>query len=268
MLILQKNTPMKDVEIERTGIVIIEWLRPEDPKLGQELYNDIKYKETEDGSYFVTLYSVSNKVEFTNTLQKIIDSIKEGTLLTLHIVAHGCEDGLGTDLGNFVDWKELFSYTRQLNIILQNTLLLVLSSCVGGGILSYIEPEKRAPYMAFIANTRSVLMKDARNGFPLFYKDYRTPLDFHEALLRLNGSIDFAEEIEPGVKKTEFFIMSASHTFDEVFNPDRDIKHFNSVVDKIMPPNPLIPQELRLEKARELFIAEGKRLKPYFMFQK
>lgn len=43
---------MKDVEIERTGIVIIEWLRPEDPKLGQELYNDIKYKETEDGSYF------------------------------------------------------------------------------------------------------------------------------------------------------------------------------------------------------------------------
>ena len=122
--------------------------------------------------------------------------------------------------------------------------------------------------MAFIANTRSVLIKDARNGFPLFYKDYRTPLDFHEALLRLNGSIDFTEEIEPGVKKTEFFIMSASHTFDEVFNPDRDIKHFNSVVDKIMPPNPLIPQELRLEKARELFIAEGKRLKPYFMFQK
>ena len=258
---------MEDVEINRTGIVIIEWLRPGDPKLGKELYNNIIYKEEEYENYFVKLYSVSNKDEFTSTLQELIDSTKEGTLLTLHIVAHGCEDGLGPDIKNFVDWKELFSYTRQLNIILHNTLLLVLSSCVGGGILSYIEPQKRAPYMAFIANTRSVLIKDARNGFPMFYKDYKTPLDFNEALSRLNGSIDFTEELEPGVKKTEFFIMSASHTFDEVFNPDRDPKHFDSIVDTLMPPTPLIPQEFRREKARELFIAEGKRLKPYFLFQ-
>ena len=258
---------MEDVEIKRTGIVIIEWLRPDDPKLGEELYNNILYKEREYENYFVKLYTVSNKDEFTSTLQNLIDSIKEGTLLTLHIVAHGCEDGLGPDMKNFVNWKELFSYTRQLNIILHNTLLLILSSCVGGGILSYIEPEKRAPYMAFIANTRSVLIKDARKGFPLFYNDYKTPLDFKEALLRLNGSIDFSEELEPGVKKTEFFIMSASHTFDEVFNPDRDPKHFDSIVDTLMPPTPFIPQELRREKARELFIAEGKRLKPYFLFQ-
>lgn len=258
---------MNDVEIARTGIIIIEWLRPCDPKLGQELYNDIRDKETYFENYFVELYSVSNKNEFIDSLQKIIDSTKEGSLLTLHIVSHGYENGLGTDMNNFVNWAELFSYTRQLNIILHNTLLLVLSSCVGGGILSYIEPEKRAPYMAFIANTRSVLIKDARKGFPLFYKGYKTPLDFKDALSRLNDSIDFTEELEPGIKKTEFFIMSASHTFDEVFNPDRDVENFNRIIDKLLPPNSIIPQELRRIKARELFIAEGKRLKPYFTFQ-
>lgn len=258
---------MKDVEIKRTGIIIIEWLRPCDPKLGHELYNDIRYKESDDGTYFVRLYSVSNKKEFIDSLQTIINSTTAEMLLTLHIVGHGNENGLGPDKDNFINWRELFSYTRQLNIILNNTLLLVLSSCIGGGILSFIEPDKRAPYMAFIANTRSVLIKDARKGFPNFYDGYKTPLDFKDALLRLNASIDFNEELEPGVKKTEFFIMSASNTFDEVFNPDRDSVNFNNIIDKLMPPNPAIPQELRRLKARELFIAEGKRLKPFFTFQ-
>lgn len=258
---------MTNIEIKKTGIIIIEWLKPKDPSLGKELYAEIKSKEIDYPNYFVEFYSVSNKEEFVNTLQKLINSITKGTLLTLHIVSHGCENGLGPDDADFIDWKELFFYTRQLNIILNNTLLLVLSSCVGGGILSFIEPEKRAPYMAFIANTRSVLMKDAKNGFSQFYKGYNTPLDFNDALLRLNGAIDFTEELEPGVKKTEFFIMSASHTFDEVFNPDRDPENFNTIIDKLMPPNPIIPQELRYQKARELFIEKGKRLKPYFMFE-
>lgn len=258
---------MEDMEITKTGIVIIEWLRPGDPKLGQELYNEIKHKETERDDYFVDIYSASNKSDFLAVLQGLINTTEKGTIFTLHIVTHGCEDGLGLDPSNFVNWRELFFYTRKLNIKMHNTLLLVLSSCVGGGILSYIEPEKRAPYMAFIANTRSVLIKDARNGFSQFYRDFYTPLDFSNALVRLNRAIDFSEELEAGVKKTEFFIMSASHTFDEVFNPDRDPEYFNSIIDKIMPPNPMMSQELRRIKARELYIEKGKRLKPYFIFQ-
>ena len=258
---------MENIEITKIGIVIIEWLRPKDPKLGRELYDEIKHKEVERDNYFVKIYSVSNKDEFLKSLQDLIDTTEEGTTFTLHIVTHGCEDGLGLDIANFVKWKELFFYTRKLNIKMHNTLFLVLSSCVGGGILSYIEPSERAPYMAFIASTRSVLIKDAMNGFSKFYKDYFTPMDFKDALVRLNEAIDFSEELEPGVKKTEFFIMTASHTFDEVFNPDRDPGHFNSLIDKIMPPDPSIPQELRRKKAKELYIEEGKRLKPYFMFE-
>ena len=51
----------------------------------------------------------------------MIDTLEEGTIFTLHIVAHGYEDGLGTDLSNSIKWKELFYYTRQLNIKMHNT---------------------------------------------------------------------------------------------------------------------------------------------------
>lgn len=40
-------------EIEKTGIVIIQWLEAKDYPLGEELYTKIKTKETLDGKYFV-----------------------------------------------------------------------------------------------------------------------------------------------------------------------------------------------------------------------
>lgn len=33
-----------------------------------------------------------------------------------------------------------------------------------------------------------------------------------------------------------------------------------------MPPNQIIPQELRIQKAKELFKKEGEKLRPYFTF--
>lgn len=186
----------------------------------------------------------------------------------MHIVTHGYERSLGPEIKtNEIKWAELFTYTRQLNEIMGNNLLLVLSSCVGGGILSCLQPEQHAPYRAIIANTREVFMKDAINGFHAFYSKYYNMLDFVERIKALNNAIDYSEEIESGKKKVEFFIMSAEHSFDEVFNPDRDPVFFKSVVDKILPPNEDIAQELRVQKAKELFKKKGQKLKPHFMFE-
>lgn len=256
---------MKDFEITKQGIVIIQWLRNTDPQLGDELYNFIKVKESDN--YFVKLYKVQDIAEFKTIMQDLIDSTDQGTLFTLHIVSHGYENGIGlVPETNEIQWKELFSYTRQLNTIMGNNLLLVLSSCVGGGILSCLEPEKRAPYRAIIANTREVFMTDANNGFKAFYSEYNNILDFPKGLEALNKAIDYSVEINPGRKKVEFFIMSAEQSFDEVFNPDRDPVHFAGVIDKILPPTPGIPQTQRVEKAKELFRERGKALKPHFTF--
>lgn len=258
---------MKDFEITKEGIVIIQWLNTGDPQLGELLHHVVSHKETERDNYFVKYYKVSCKSEFIAVLEELVNTTEEGTIFTLHIVAHGNENVIGVNSSDNMSWRELFQYTRKLNIIMGNNLLLVLSSCVGGGILSHIEPEDRAPYRAVIANTRKVMMSDAHKGFEAFYKDYFSILDFPDSLKALNETIDFTMEIEPGKKKTEFFIMSAEASFDAVFDPDRDPVHFKSIVDKLMPPTPLIPQELRVEKLKELHRNRGKELKPYFTFQ-
>lgn len=152
----------------------------------------------------------------------LISKTTKGTLFTLHIVAHGYENRIGLNVTNSILWKELFEFTRELNIKMGNNLLLVLSSCVGGGVLSFIEPEKRAPYRAIIANTREVFMTDASCGFTAFYSKFYNISDFKLALEALNKAIDFSVEIEPGKKKTEFFIMTAENSFNEIFNPERD----------------------------------------------
>lgn len=259
---------MRDFDITKEGIVIIQWLRDCDPQLGEELYNTIKHKETERENYFVEYHKVNTKDEMVAVLQGLIDKTNEGTIFTLHIVSHGDENRIGVAIdSNEMRWAELFQYTRQLNEIMGNNLLLVLSSCVGGGILSYIEPEKRAPYRAIIGNTRDVFMKDAQKGFAAFYENFYDMLDFPNAIKALNGEIDFTEEIQPGREKTQFFIMSAEHSFDEVFNPDRDPAHFEKLVSKLMPPIPQIPQELRIAKAKELLRKKGAELKAHFTFQ-
>ena len=259
---------MKDFEITKEGIVVIQWLKGGDPQLGEELYNMIRHKEGERPNYFVEFHKADSKDEFIAVLKDLINNTKEGTLFTLHIVSHGDEDRIGTEIGkNEMRWAELFYYTRHLNEIMCNNLLLVLSSCVGGGILSHIEPEERAPYRAVVANTREVNMIDAQNGFAAFYHDYYNILDFPQAIKALNGEIDFSKEILPGKKKTEFFIMSAEESFDAVFNPDRDPANFKRIVDKLMPPTPCIPQELRVEKLKEILRKRGEELRPHFTFQ-
>lgn len=259
---------MKNFEITKEGIVIIQWLKLGDPQLGEVLYSQLKHKEIERDNYFVEYYKVDNRDEFVAVLQKLIDETKEGTIFTLHIVSHGYEVGIGLEVGtNEVRWGELFHYTRQLNELMGNNLLLVLSSCVGGGILSHIEPEQRAPYRAIIANTRAVMMSDAQKGFAAFYADYYNMLDFPKAIQALNSVIDLSEEVEQGKKKVEFFIMTAEHSFDEVFNPDRDPDNFRRIVDKLMPPRPDIPQDLRVEKVKDWFRKKGEELKPFFCFK-
>lgn len=256
---------MDDFEITKQGIVIIQWLNYGDRQLGEELFHNISNKENERENYFVAFYKVQTKTEFIDLLQHLIKTTTKGTLFTLHIVAHGNEDCIGISSTECITWKELFNYTRELNIIMGNNLLLVLSSCVGGGILSYIEPEKRAPYRAVIANTRKVLMSDAHIGFSTFYADYYNILDIRKSLEALNTSIDFSKTID-GRKKTEFFIMTAEHSFDEIFNPERDPVFFESIVNKILPLNDSIPQELRVVKAKEIFKRKGEKLRPFFTF--
>lgn len=44
---------MKNFDITKEGIVVIQWLRDTDPQLGEDLYNTLNVKESERNNYFV-----------------------------------------------------------------------------------------------------------------------------------------------------------------------------------------------------------------------
>ena len=259
---------MPDKETTSIRIEIVQFLTEDDEQQGMELYEVIKRIEAEDPIYKVKPHEVHTKEQFLKALDDICDSITEPTLLTLHIDSHGCEEGIGIDgRANFISWTELFDHIRPINEKLHNTLMLVLSVCTGAGIMTRLEPQKRAPYMAYIANTREITFPDAAKAFPEFYRTYRTVLDFPAALKALNDTIDFSEPLPDGRKKTEFFVYSSKELFDQVMNPDRDPENFRKIALSMRYTDPSMTDEEKIEVARRMIIKEADRLRPYFNFQ-
>ena len=259
---------MPDKEIKSIRIEIIQFLRETDDQQGIKLYKEVKKIESEDSIYKVNPHEVHSKEELLNALNTICKSITEPTLMTLHIDSHGCEDGIGIDGGdNFISWEELYAHLRPINEKLHNTLMLIMSVCIGAGMMTRLEPKKRAPYMAFIANTREITFKDAAKGFPEFYRTYRTALDFRTALKALNDSIGFSEPLPDGKHKTEFFAYSSKELFDQVMNPDRDPENFKKIALSQKYSDPTMTDEEKIAVARTMIINDAERFRPHFNFQ-
>lgn len=259
---------MPDQEIKCIKIEIIQFLRETDDPQGVKLYEEIKKIESEDSIYEVRLHEVHDKNSFFSALDDIYNTITEPSIVTVHIDSHGCEDGVGIDhSANFVSWQELYAHIRPINIKVHNTLMLIMSVCEGGGMMTRLEPWNRAPFMAFIANTRPVSFNDAAIGFPLFYKYYRSPLDFSRALDALNNSIDFTVTLPDGRKKTEFFVYSSRELFEQVMNPDRDPDNFKNIALSQTYSDSSITDEEKIILARRIVIQKADQLRPYFNFQ-
>ena len=252
-----------DVEINHIKIIIIQYLPQEDEQQGLHLYENIRQLEKEDDKYSVEYYQVQSKEQFLEALEYIAKTVDEQTLVTLHIDAHANEMGLGISIpDNFVTWRQLLDYTRPINIITNNTLTLIMSTCEGSSLIGSLDPTDRAPFMVIVANPRPITFEDMELGFPNFYKIYRTPLDLSKATDALNDSIDFSKPLPDGSQKEKFDPIMACRLFDEFFKPYRVPNYFIQLVDKSIE-----SEEDRIKAAQVLWCIEGEKLKPYFNFK-
>src|SRR5690606_16574054 len=112
-----------------------------------------------------------------------------------------------------------------INIKMGHLLIVILSMCKGGAIISYIEPDKRAPYRACIGASRDLTEDEVARGFSAFYDRYTNMLNIAEGMEALDAEID---GINP--EKKTFWCFSAESIFDLTFNPDRDPKQFRKIV--------------------------------------
>lgn len=92
-----------------------------------------------------------------------------------------------------------------------------MAMCKSIAMISAIDPEKRAPYRAFICTTRKVTSDEIYRGFLAFYDKYFNLLDISHALTALQNEVKDDNGYSP------FQVLSAESVFDETFNPNRNI---------------------------------------------
>lgn len=215
-----------ETEIIHQGIIVIQSLRDNDRKTGDELHKDIlQYKQYVQEDSFVELYNVITAKEFVKTLGKIQKAMSKGMVFSLHLETHGSEDGIHLSSGECITWKQFYDSIRPINIKMGNLLIVIMAMCKGASLISHIEPEKRAPYLAFIGAFRDLTQDEISRGFIAFYERYTTVLDINDGMEALDAEID---GVNPNSKT--FWCLTSERIFDSIFNPDIDIKHFNNMV--------------------------------------
>lgn len=218
------NTP--DTEITHHGIILIQSLKESDRKTGDELHKDIlQYKQYLREDSFVELYNVATVEEFIWTLENINKAMTKGKIFSLHIETHGSEDGIHLASRECMTWKQFYDNIRPINIKMGNLLMVIMSMCKGGALVSYIEPEKRAPYLAFIGAFRNLTEDEVARGFSAFYDRYSNALDISAGMEALDAEID---GINP--QKKTFWCLTSESIFDSIFDPDRDPENFRKMV--------------------------------------
>ena len=215
-------------EINKYKIVIIQSLKDGDLKTGRMLYDNlsstlpVKYPDTS-----VEFYDVKVKRELATVFYKICNEISDGELITLQIEAHGCKDGIELASGELVTWKQFLGTIRPINIKMMNLLLVCMSMCYGGALITHFEPEKRAPYLAFVGTGSEIKAGVLLDGFSAFYESYHNLLDSFTAFEALRNAT-----IDEDTGKSPFWMMTSEEVFQKILDPDRDPDNFRHIINE------------------------------------
>ncbi len=210
------NTP--NTEIKRWGIIVIQSIPKGQLQTGTQLYEDLlRYKSIMDGNIFCELINVVDKNDFEVALSQIFSKLEEGDILTIHIEAHGSDDGIALSSGEIVKWKEFYDLIRPINIAIGHLLFIVMAMCSSIAMISNINIEERAPYRAFICTTREMYPDELYEGFLSFYEKFCNLLDVFGAMTALQNEIRDENGHSP------FQLLSAESVFDETLSTTRNI---------------------------------------------
>ena len=216
---------MKSEEVKGFGIIIIESLKENDKKTGSILYDEtIKYKKFSEIHFTSYLYKISTRNELFKILEHIIEKVKNDKFFPLlHLEMHGYEKGIELASNEIVKWVELMDYFRQINVLLSNRLIIMLSMCKGIFIGSSIDPSKRAPFNYIIGANSEIYEDELLIGYQTFYENYLFTFDPIKSLEKMN--------IESNGKR-KFFMLDSESCFDDIVNPDRDPIRFLKLVNE------------------------------------
>lgn len=210
-------------EPKEFGLIIIESLRADDDKTGQKLFDAIiKYKTFEEPNLKRELHLVTTKQQFLETLELIYKKVCDDLLFPiLHIEAHGYHDGLQLTSGEIISWDECMPSLRKINIVIENTLIIMLAACKGGTLGFRPSTSDRAPFRAVIGSLRDISPVDLLTAFEAFYTNYFFSLNPDISVPAMNEAIN---------KPHTFGMVTSAEFFDDMLNADRDPEFFKQMV--------------------------------------
>ena len=174
-------------------IWVIESLPNGEYRTGKELYDDVLYyKHIQDPNVLVEFVEVTDKSSLKEQLGKILLTLKStGQIPLIHFETHGNKEGLELKSGDFVLYEDLCQILREINILTQNNLFVIVAAC-NGAYLSFILKNSLTmpcPFWGICGPSVKINAVDIIAGYSAFYDEAFISANMNAALDRLKQSI-------------------------------------------------------------------------------
>lgn len=183
-------TPFSLAKGWMTHVVVIESLEEDEPRTGKVLADFLgPLDERAACGVGVAYMTCEHRGEFIEMIGGLIRAaVDQKACPVLHIECHGDEvHGLQFANGSEMPWRELAEVLAALNRATGFNLLVVVSACYGGHLLSELVCGHPAPCLALIGPTDEVSPSDIMAGFMRFYRKLFASLNASQAVAALRS---------------------------------------------------------------------------------
>lgn len=183
--------PFDSTFFQKIGLIIIDSLGQSDFQSGEKLFEDLKLKTYLDNSFLVFHRKISDLETLYESMDWIKDQIHiEKIYPIIHFEAHGCDNGMQVNADLNLEWKNLLSRLREINVLLLNNLIVTMSMCKGSSLIYKIDYHDRAPFKILIGPDFNLKAGELYEGFYSFYDSFFFGYDFNKAFERLSMNIE------------------------------------------------------------------------------
>jgi hypothetical protein len=171
-------------------IIVIQSLSVTETQSGKELYDDVIVRHIDRlGSEITCQYYNANDdismSQLLNHINEIAVYVPGG--LVIHFEMHGSVDLNGLILANgaLVNWDEIISLLRPINIKTNNQLYVTMATCFGRYLYKGVDPYLKSPYSGYISASTEVTITEVIEDFSLLFEQSIEMGNIIEAFLEL-----------------------------------------------------------------------------------
>lgn len=216
-------------------VVIIQSL--EKGRTGNRLKDDLGILTVfTDGIVTSELIDVLNKEQFLSTLLNIKQDVQVGKYNPIiHIEAHGNDDNSGLILASneAIAWQEMKRPLSEINIATRLNLIMCISACNGGALVSALDTTDRAPCWALVGPKEEMYSDDLLRSFTGFYEEIFKTKSGGNAIRRLNNGLTGNEAKYYFTTAEQFFEIVWINYLQKLCTNDELNKRANDILKKL-----------------------------------